>query len=241
MTTSASDVCEKSAYHCPIAKNGSGLSRHTRSSASPRRRATVSGGATGVASTTRRAPCARATWHAARAVEPVAMPSSTTITVRPSEWHRRPIAPEPARPPLQLGALPPLHLGELRVGHLRRTDDLLVHDAHPALADRAHPELGLEGHAELADDDHVERRTERGRDLVRDRDATARQAEHDDVVAPERLQALGEALPGVTPVGERHRSHLPAIGTQPGVGAQLDDEPCPPRPAPRCPTTRTRR
>ena len=43
-----------------------------------------SGGATGTASTTRAAPCARATWQAARAVDPVAMPSSTTTTTRPA-------------------------------------------------------------------------------------------------------------------------------------------------------------
>ena len=34
------------------------------------------------------APCARATWHAARAVEPVAIPSSTTTTVRPASGTR---------------------------------------------------------------------------------------------------------------------------------------------------------
>ena len=38
----------------------------------------------GTASTPRAAPRARATWQATRAVEPVAMPSSTTTAVRPS-------------------------------------------------------------------------------------------------------------------------------------------------------------
>ena len=54
------------------------------SSASRPIRAIQPGGATGTASTTRRAPWARATWQAARAVEPVAMPSSTITAVRPA-------------------------------------------------------------------------------------------------------------------------------------------------------------
>ena len=66
-----------------MARNGSGASTQTTSSATPASAPTEAGGATGTASTTRAAPCARATWQAARAVEPVAIPSSTTIAVLP--------------------------------------------------------------------------------------------------------------------------------------------------------------
>ncbi|CKP30133.1 Uncharacterised protein [Mycobacterium tuberculosis] len=43
----------------------------------------MSSGPIGTASTTLSAPCARATWHAALAVAPVAMPSSTITAIRP--------------------------------------------------------------------------------------------------------------------------------------------------------------
>lgn len=79
--TSSSVVCEKSLYHSPTEPNRGGTERHTTSSATALSRRTASGGATGTARTTRAAPCARTTWHAAAAVAPVAIPSSTTITV----------------------------------------------------------------------------------------------------------------------------------------------------------------
>ena len=83
-TTSSSEVCAKSSYHSPIARNRPGISRQITSSASPRMPTSAPGGATGTASSTLAAPIARATWHAARAVEPVAMPSSTMTAIRPA-------------------------------------------------------------------------------------------------------------------------------------------------------------
>ncbi len=71
-----------------MARNGSGTSAHTTSSATRASASIEACGATGTASTTRAAPCARATWHAARAVEPVAIPSSTTIALLPVSGSR---------------------------------------------------------------------------------------------------------------------------------------------------------
>ena len=71
-----------------MAKNPLGVSTQTSSSASAPIRACHPGGATGTASTTRAAPCARAIWQAARAVDPVAMPSSTTTATRPFSGSR---------------------------------------------------------------------------------------------------------------------------------------------------------
>ncbi len=88
LTTSASLVCEKSWYHWPMAKNGSGDSTQITWSATSPSRATVAGGATGTARITFAAPCARATWQATWAVDPVAMPSSTTIAVFPASGTR---------------------------------------------------------------------------------------------------------------------------------------------------------
>ena len=87
-TTSASAVCAKSRYHWPMARNGSGTSAQTTSSTTLASASSEACGASGTASTTRAAPCARATWQAARAVEPVAIPSSTTIAVRPASGTR---------------------------------------------------------------------------------------------------------------------------------------------------------
>lgn len=86
--TSSSGVWVKSRYHSPTARKARGVDRQTTSSAWVRSQATASGGATGTASTTRAAPCARTTSHAAAAVAPVAIPSSTTITDRPSSGTR---------------------------------------------------------------------------------------------------------------------------------------------------------
>jgi hypothetical protein len=67
-----------------------GVLTQTSSSASAPIRACHPGGATGTASTTRAARSARAIWQAARAVDPVAMPSSTTTATRPSSgWRGR--------------------------------------------------------------------------------------------------------------------------------------------------------
>ncbi len=87
-TTSLSLVWEKSWYHSPIARKCPGVSRQITSSASAASAVHADGGATGTASTTRAAPCARATWQAARAVEPVAMPSSMMTAVRPASGVR---------------------------------------------------------------------------------------------------------------------------------------------------------
>jgi hypothetical protein len=76
-----------------MAKNSWGVSRQTTSSASRRSSETERGDATGTARTTRAAPWARATWQAARAVDPVAIPSSTTMAVRPARGMR----PRPPR------------------------------------------------------------------------------------------------------------------------------------------------
>ena len=82
-TTSSSLVCEKSSYQEPTLLKCCGAARLTTSSTSPSIRSAVPAGQTGTARITRAAPCALRTWEAADAVTPVAMPSSTTITVRP--------------------------------------------------------------------------------------------------------------------------------------------------------------
>src|SRR6185503_9224979 len=83
-TTSASLVGEKSSYERLTARKSGGISRQTTSSAISRKRATLSGAPTGTATTIRAGCSLRTAESAARSVAPVARPSSTRITVRPS-------------------------------------------------------------------------------------------------------------------------------------------------------------
>jgi hypothetical protein len=80
----------KSSNHWPTEVNRMGAWAHTTSSATSARRSTASAGATGTASTIRAAPSRRTTRIAARTVAPVAMPSSTTTTVRSRRLSRGP-------------------------------------------------------------------------------------------------------------------------------------------------------
>ena len=68
----------------PIAAKGLGVRGQTTSSTSPRKASIESGGPTGTASTSRPGDIRRTARSAARTVPPVAIPSSTRMTVRPS-------------------------------------------------------------------------------------------------------------------------------------------------------------
>ncbi len=155
----------------------------------------------GAASTTLAAPCARATRQAARAVDPVANPSSTISTTRPCNGTLRPSAAVALDPALQLGPLGGLHLRDVGVADQDMLQDVLVEDAHPALPDGAERQLGLGGHAELAHDEYVQRRAERLGDLVGDRHPAARQAEDHHVLPAVVQQPLGQPAARVGAVG----------------------------------------
>src|SRR2546422_6018836 len=82
--TSSSVTWSNRSYHSPTAENPYGVWSSTTASQTPPSRAAVSGGPTGAPKTTAGARCARAHPTAARAVPPVATPSSTITAVRPS-------------------------------------------------------------------------------------------------------------------------------------------------------------
>ena len=162
----------KSRYDSPIAWKLAGLSSTIISSAASRRRATVGAGATGVATITRVAPSADATRHAARTVDPVAIPSSTTIAVRPTSDTR-------ARDPriqmsaaLELLPLVGLDLCERDGVDVRVAHDVVVDHTDTVLADRPHRELGLGREPDLADQDHVERYMQHDGHFVPDGDTS---------------------------------------------------------------------
>ena len=186
--TSSSEVCVKWRYPCPTAKKNAGVFRQTTSSAYPANLATMSSGPIGTANTTLLAPCARATWHAALAVAPVAMPSSTIRAIRPVNGIRsRPRRKRSARRRSSIRSLAfdSVHVVavELCLAH-----DCVVEYPHAVLADGAEGQFGLKRHTELAHDKHVERGPQCFGDLKCHRHAAAWQAENDDVLTIEEMR-----------------------------------------------------
>ena len=113
-------------------------------------------------------------------------------------------AAESRRAAGELVALERLDGRQVGGAHAGSTENFLVDDPHVALADRSHRELRLVRDTELAHDDDVERRAERDGDLVRDGHATARQAEHHEVLGRQAGQSARELTPGVGSIGEHH-------------------------------------
>src|SRR5262249_28961362 len=115
-----------------------------------------------------------------------------------------------------------------RVGDAELVDDVAAQHAYAAARDRAHRQLGMTGDAEFPDDEHVERRVERPRHFGADRDAAARQREHDDVgstfVLPElvsqltsRVDAITEAHGEAAAFRSLHPANRPRMGPPQGV------------------------
>ncbi len=80
-----------------------------------------------------------------------------------------------------------------------------VSTASPTAAIAPMASSGCHGQAELADDEHVQRRAQRGRDLGRDDDTAAGEAENESgagALADVRAQRLGQRATGVAAVGE---------------------------------------
>ena len=110
-----------------------------------------------------------------------------------------------------IAALAPFELGALERGDaldiLRRNsgfaDDDVVEHAHSARRDGTHRELLSPRDAEFAHDEHVERHVQPRGNLVADRNAAARQREHDEVAtAGEALQLVREPLAGLLAISE---------------------------------------
>ena len=203
--TSTSLTWSKSRYQSPTERKCSGVRSTTTSSAASRSSSPQPVGPTGAAKTTRAAPRERAALQAARAVEPVATPSSTTTTVRPASGSG---GRSPRQRPRQACDL----CGSGLLGdvvRLRRdagpARHVLLDDAGPLLADGAHGQLGPVRHAHLADDHHVQRRVQGLGDPRGDRHATAGESQHDRVVEGHGPQALAQSPPGLVPVGEDPR------------------------------------
>ena len=151
--------------------------------------------------------CRRTAATAARIVEPVARPSSTTITTRPataSGAGRR--GRSAARRP-EFGELTSRHRVERRpsmtcspamTGSLRDHLDDVAHRR-----DGAHRQLRLAGRTELADDQHIEHGAQRLGHLGGHRHPAPRQAQHDHIVAAGIAGRAARQRPGPRPPGRR--------------------------------------
>ena len=113
-------------------------------------------------------------------------------------------APELAHLALDGGVEQPL-------GHSDPPGDLGVQDGGAVLGDRADAELGVAGCAQLANRQDVQRRLERSRDLDGDRDASARQRDHDRPLRPQRRDLRGEQPTGVAAIAEHHAPILAPV------------------------------
>jgi len=122
-----------------------------------------------------------------------------------SEVRARAIAPIQAELSVDLTTLRCGKSSDVVVSQPQRFHEPLVKDQHIVRSDRPYPKLFMTWCPELADDDDVERRVQRGGDLVRDHDAPAWQPEDVRVLVIPRADALGEDAAGLGPVGEAER------------------------------------
>jgi uncharacterized protein YndB with AHSA1/START domain len=127
----------------------------------------------------------------------------------PFELRQWPLTAIPRNAALQLGALLVRD----------RCDGLLVQpehggaagvdDADPVLGHGTDPELRLARRAELTDADDIELRVQTSGDLSRDRDATSREGQDDDVITVEIGETLSQLLSGIGAIAETHQGIVP--------------------------------
>ena len=92
-------------------------------------------------------------------------------------------ATEPFRATRQLGPLLRLDSFHLVLGQVGFPHHGVVDHPHPALTDGAESQFGLKRHPQLAHHQHIQRRGQCPGDLEGHRHPTARQAQHDNVLA----------------------------------------------------------
>src|SRR5215218_10274786 len=126
-----------------MAPRSEGASRQISSSTALLKRFAVWAAHTGAARTRRLGFRNRRACTAARAVTPVASPSSTRIAVRPTTSGSGLDPPEVAQPPPYLRELLSRDLLDVVVGDAETPDHVLVEDAHAAGRDGPDAELWL--------------------------------------------------------------------------------------------------
>ena len=197
--TSSSVVCRKSSKLAPTDRNGSGVSRQTRASASQLKlvdhigwsdadrqheflRFALANGAQG---------CFHSRARGDAIIDHNHRASFDPRTCAPAEVARAST--------IDFGKLPSAGGFELRIGDPGESDHILIanDDRRSAIHNRGHGELRLRRRANLADQDQVQRRVEPGRDLGRhgSRPGAARER-------PDGVPYIGREL---GPTAGRHR------------------------------------
>ncbi len=108
---------------------------------------------------------------------PVAIPSSTKITVLPRGSATGPSAAVGALPPVEFDGFPFDHLAHLLVADAQVRHHIVVHDDAAAAGQRTHRQFRPPRHAQLPDQEHVQLRMQSRGDLPADRNAAAGQPE----------------------------------------------------------------
>ncbi len=135
---------------------------------------------------------------------PVAMPSSTTITMRPANGSAGASARKRrARWSTSARSLSDDALQDVVVDPALR-EDVRVGDQDAALPHGSHRHLRLAGQTQFAHDDHIEWGMQRRCHLERHRHPAARQTHDDHVLPPVGGQRVTELASGVSPVLEAH-------------------------------------
>ena len=139
----------------------------------------------------------------ARAVAPVARPSSTITTLLPPSSTRR------KAPAVGGGAAGDLVLllrdraSQVRRIHLHPLQQIAIPDLH-ARRDGAHRELPVGGRSDLPGHDHVHGNTERGAHALGHQHATPRDPQDHRVGEPQLRQLDAQAPPRVVAIAEHH-------------------------------------
>src|SRR5882672_1874305 len=178
------------------------------SSTSFRSSSSAFSGATGTARTIFPAPALPIARSAVRTVLPVAIPSSTTMTVLPASGTGGRLPRYPA--PLDLLELAPSFARDvvLVYGELGGEDVVDDHLWIGSVHHRTEREFGLPRHPDLADQHDVERGVESLGDLKTDRHAAARQGEHNRFLLPQLLQLRGKLAARRSPIGKHGSTEL---------------------------------
>ena len=145
---------------------------------------------------------------AARIVDPVANPSSTTMMVRPANCGKRARcrgrssagAPSPA---IRLSATDSTAAGEIPKASITS----MIEDAQAPACNRTHRQFAMTGHSQLAHHEHVQRRVQRARYFIGNGHASPWQAQHQDPGIAERNPRVFR--PAACPASRRSQKSAP--------------------------------
>jgi hypothetical protein len=115
---------------------------------------------------------------------------------------RRTVPAVKTLPAIELASLAGYDAPKVPIAESERANRIRVQECDILLADRPDCVLGLKWRSELANDCHIERRPERHRDLVRDRDPTAGRPDHDRACVAQELEPFRKLATCIMAIAE---------------------------------------